>query len=82
MSNPCDPVGAVEIADRLGVSRSAVRMWRERNLGFPEPDWVVSNNPAWEWASVEEWAASRKVGNRREGERERDELGRYREPTP
>lgn len=53
-----DPVGTVEIAQRLGVSRAAVDAWRARGLGFPEPRWTVGGRPAWEWADVHAWAVS------------------------
>ena len=52
----CDPVGTVEIAARLNVTRSAVDQWRNRNLGFPNPRWTVGGRPAWEWADIARWA--------------------------
>lgn len=51
-----DPVGVVEIADRLGVGRKAVDKWRQRDLGFPAPQWTVGGRPAWRWEDVERWA--------------------------
>lgn len=56
-----EPVGVVEIADRLGVSRDAVNKWRERFPpgtpgGFPQPRWTVGGRPAWAWGDVESWA--------------------------
>jgi hypothetical protein len=30
-------------------------MWRHRGL-LPEPKWVVSGQPAWNWVDVEAWA--------------------------
>jgi predicted DNA-binding transcriptional regulator AlpA len=53
-----DPVGTVEIAARLGVSRSAVDAWRHRHPDFPEPRWTVGGRPAWDWSDVEAWARS------------------------
>ena len=53
----CDPVGTVEIAARLGVSRSAVDQWRHRGLSFPEPTWTVGGRPAWRWGDVAAWAS-------------------------
>lgn len=53
-----DPVGAVEIAERLGVSRRTVDQWRQRALDFPEPRWTVGGRPAWDWSDVAAWAAS------------------------
>lgn len=60
MSRQCDPVGAVEIATRLGVKRRTVDSWRQRDLGFPEPRWSVGGRPAWNWDDVERWANARK----------------------
>ena len=54
------PVGAVEIAARLGVARRTVDQWRQRELGFPEPRWTVGGRPAWAWADIEAWAAARR----------------------
>jgi predicted DNA-binding transcriptional regulator AlpA len=54
-----DPVGAVEIAERLGVKRGTVDMWRIRSIGFPEPRWAVGGRPAWNWSDVEAWAKAR-----------------------
>jgi predicted DNA-binding transcriptional regulator AlpA len=50
------PVGTVEIAERLAVTRSAVDRWRVRDIGFPEPRWKVGGRPAWCWADIERWA--------------------------
>lgn len=53
----CEPVGVVEIAQRLGVGRTAVDNWRwGRSLGFPASRWTVGGRPAWEWADIEAWA--------------------------
>ena len=52
----CDPVGVVEVAARLNVTRSAVNQWRVRNIGFPPPRWLVGNRPAWDWSDVRQWA--------------------------
>ena len=51
-----DPVGTVEIAARLNVTRKAVDAWRNRNLGFPDPRWTVGGRPAWNWPDIEAWA--------------------------
>jgi hypothetical protein len=51
----CEPVGAVEIADRLGVKRGTVDQWRQRKL-MPDPRWSVGGRPAWNWPDVEAWA--------------------------
>lgn len=60
MSQQCDPVGAVEIAARLGVKRRTVDAWRQRGLGFPEPRWTVGGRPAWNFGDVAAWYASRR----------------------
>lgn len=44
-----DPVGAAEIAERAGVRRQTVAIWRMRHEDFPEARWVVSGYPAWDW---------------------------------
>lgn len=54
----CDPVGAVEIAERLGVARRTVDSWRQRDRGFPPPTWTVGGRPAWNWPEVAAWASS------------------------
>lgn len=51
-----EPVGIVEIVDRLGVKRGTVLAWRKRGLGFPDPRWTVGGRPAWDWRDVEAWA--------------------------
>ena len=59
MSRKCDPVGAVEIAERLGVARRTVDQWRQRDIGFPDPRWQVGGRPAWNWDDIEHWHKSR-----------------------
>ena len=58
------PVGAAEIAARLGVRPQTVHTWRHREL-MPEPRWTVSGQPAWDWREIEAWA--RRTGRLREG---------------
>lgn len=53
----CDPVGELEIAARLGVRPKTVNMWALRNL-LPEPRWLVSGRPAWNWPEIEQWAVA------------------------
>lgn len=60
MTRKCDPVGAVEIAARLGVKRGTVDMWRIRHPDFPTPRWQVGGRPAWNFDDIEVWAAQRK----------------------
>lgn len=55
MARDADPVGMLEIAQRLGVKQQTVAMWKLRKL-LPEPTWTVSGNPAWDWPDIEEWA--------------------------
>lgn len=53
----CDPVGSDDIAQRLGVQRDTVKMWRHRGL-LPEPKWLVSGRPCWNWPDIAKWAAA------------------------
>lgn len=57
MSKTCDPVGSDDIASRLGVKRQTVAMWKQRGL-LPEPRWIVSGRPCWNWPDVLRWAES------------------------
>lgn len=59
------PVGAAEIASRLGVKPQTVHTWRHRKL-MPPPRWTVSGQPAWNWSEIEAWA--RRTGRLREGD--------------
>lgn len=62
-----DPVGICEIADRAGVSRSAVEKWREReHLEFPDPEWWIGGRAAWDWATILVWG--RATGRVRDGD--------------
>ncbi len=60
----CDPVGAVEIGQRLAVRAQTVAMWHHRSqhgrlpVAMPAPRWTVSGNPAWSWTEVRAWAAA------------------------
>lgn len=69
-----DPVGAVEIAERLGVKRRTVDQWRQRELGFPVPRWTVGGRPAWDWPDVEAWNTSRGVINHKDGDPRNNDL--------
>jgi len=51
---PCDPVGARDIAERLEVQQNTVAMWRKRGL-LPPHRWTVSGFPAWNWPDIEKW---------------------------
>lgn len=63
MLDMCDPVGVIEIADRLGVTRAAVDQWRFRpqRLTFPQPRWTVGGRPAWDWTDIDAWNTARKT---------------------
>jgi predicted DNA-binding transcriptional regulator AlpA len=62
-------VSGAEIGRRLGVSREAVRLWRQRP-GFPEPVGRVGRAIAWNWEEVRRWAEERpKQATDRWGER-------------
>ena len=43
------PVGATEIAERLGLDRDTVKTWQRRHESFPPPRWTVGGRPAWDW---------------------------------
>ena len=51
----CQPVGAAEIAERLGVRPQTVAMWKLRGR-LPAPRWTVHGLPAWNWPDIERWA--------------------------
>lgn len=51
-----DPVGAIEIASRLGVKDTTVHMWEYRGL-MPPPEFnAVNGGRAWEWLTILRWA--------------------------
>lgn len=61
-----DLVGPADIAQRAGVTVSAVRKWRERYADFPGPLAVIgagrraprgeaAGSPVWAWAPVARW---------------------------
>jgi predicted DNA-binding transcriptional regulator AlpA len=60
MTRQCDPVGAVEIASRLGVARATVDQWRQRHPDFPAPRWLVGGRPCWNWDDITPWVEARK----------------------
>jgi predicted DNA-binding transcriptional regulator AlpA len=57
------PVGAAEVAARLGVKPQTVHTWRQRNV-MPAPRWTVSGQPAWDWTEIAAWA--KRTGRLRE----------------
>jgi hypothetical protein len=58
-------VGVKEIAERLGVPRGTVSIWKLRGL-VPEPEVELGLGPVWRWATIERWA--RKTGRLKEEE--------------
>lgn len=50
-----DPVGMVEVAQRLGVAYRTVVTWGNRKV-LPARDYTVGGRPAWEWATIRAWA--------------------------
>jgi hypothetical protein len=50
-----DPVGALEIGERLDARPQTVAQWHFRGL-LPPPRWTVSGRPAWNWPDIERWA--------------------------
>jgi hypothetical protein len=67
----CEPVGLSEIAQELKVEQNTAQVWNHRGL-MPEPSWIVSGRPAWNWPDIEKWAKetgrlkSRRKGRRRQ----------------
>ena len=54
-------VGATEIAERAGVSQSAVSMWQKRHADFPKPVIELAMGPIWSWRDVEPWVERQKA---------------------
>jgi hypothetical protein len=51
-----DPVGGIELAERLHIRPETVHRWWQRSL-LPEPDYPSVNGVrAWEWATILRWA--------------------------
>ena len=48
-------VGLTEIAQRAGVQKPVVAMWRTRHDDFPEPVADLRTGPVWWWPDVESW---------------------------
>jgi predicted DNA-binding transcriptional regulator AlpA len=53
-----DLVGRQEIAERQGVTVSAIDTWRRRYKTFPEPVTTLSGTPIWRWSDVARWIRS------------------------
>jgi predicted DNA-binding transcriptional regulator AlpA len=54
--NHAEPVGLVEIAERLGIKRQTADQWRYIGTTFPKQRWTVGGRPAWDWSDIETWA--------------------------
>lgn len=60
-----DLVSSKVIAQRLGVTRTAVGMWRSRETGFPAPlDVPGVSVPLFSWTQVSAWNATRRDRSR------------------
>ncbi len=70
------PLGAGEIADRLGVSRGTIYNRRSRG-DFPPPDGVVGGNPAWWPATIDEWVGARRRIAQERARRSAQQEGAY-----
>ncbi|MFC0080944.1 helix-turn-helix transcriptional regulator [Aciditerrimonas ferrireducens] len=55
MPEGVDPVGAVEIAERLGVPPGTVRSWHHHRT-LPPPAWRLHTAPFWNWPQIVAWA--------------------------
>lgn len=56
-AHPCEPVGLIDIAPRLGVDIRTPQQWNHRGI-LPSADWPsVSGRPAWCWVhTIRPWA--------------------------
>lgn len=63
------PMGAIEVADFLGVKRATVQQWSFRDKQaqkegrkpvLPEADYTVGGFPAWERSTIIQWALDSK----------------------
>jgi hypothetical protein len=53
-----DPVGAVDIARRLGIPADTVHVWTKRGV-MPEPRFYLKLGPLWDWnTDVVPWLQS------------------------
>lgn len=48
-------VGLTEIAQRAGVQKPVVSMWRTRYEEFPPPAAILATGPVWFWEPVRIW---------------------------
>lgn len=77
-----DPVGVLEIADRLGVKDRSVHKMIQRAV-MPKPDHdSVNGSRAWEWRTILWWAGETKRLNREALRAEYRETFRKEPPVP
>jgi hypothetical protein len=51
-----DPVGIIELSERLGVKLPTGHTWRNRGI-LPPPDYTsINGSRAWEWHTILKWA--------------------------
>lgn len=55
MSGCCDPVGADEVARRLGYPVRTVYVWIQRGV-LPVAEHTISGRPCWHWSTIRAWA--------------------------
>ena len=48
-------LGIADIAERLGVKRATVDVWRNRGI-MPEPSMIVARTPMWSADTTDAWA--------------------------
>jgi hypothetical protein len=51
----CDPVGRTEIAERCGITPSAVDNWRAKYPDFPLHRWTVGGKRVFNWPDIQAW---------------------------
>lgn len=59
-----EPVATADIAERLGVTSSAVSNYKRRDPNFPEPVLIIAKGTVevFEWSEVRKWAVARRTG--------------------
>lgn len=55
MRRPMPLVGLTEIAQRAGVQKPVVAMWRTRHADFPRPVAELHTGAVWWWPDVAAW---------------------------
>lgn len=66
--------GLTEIAQRAGVQKPVVAVWRTRHESFPEPVAELATGPVWHWPDVEQWL--RDTGRRWDCNLSREDVNR------